>query len=287
MADRFEDLRTFITIVSTGGINAAASELGIAKSAVSRRLSDLEKRLGVALVERSSRRLETTAVGAEYARRARAILATLDELDASPGSGLTSRKITIGASGEIIRHVLTPAIAASASLRTAEVSLRLRSDVGDEADLLIRPSEPRSTGRRLLSTELVICACPRYLDKHGHPDEPRALDAHGAIATGDVPVEWLLGSLRRPASKIAIVTSDLDAAAAAAVAGLGICQVPKFVAAAALADGRLIHLLPEQTPQPLTFDVVAADAAGQDAARIVDALVDAVADGAHGHRRGR
>lgn len=287
MPDRFEDLRTFTTIIAAGGINAAAAELGIAKSAVSRRLSDLEKRLDVALVERSSRRLEPTALGAEYARRARAILASLDDLDASLASGGERPTASISAPAALIRHVLTPALAASA-LAISGMLIRMSDTYGDDADVLVGPPDHhRGAGRSLLSTSLVICASPGHIEKYGRPEEHRDLDSHAAVAIGDGPAEWQVGDRRRPATTVAIVTSDVDAAAAAAAAGLGMAQLPDYVVASALAEGRLVQVLAGETPRPIPIEARVGAAAGMDAGRLIDALAKAISAGPPVLRGGR
>lgn len=276
MADRFEDLRTFTTIIAAGGINAAAAELGIAKSAVSRRLSDLEKRLEVNLVERSGHRLEPTALGAEYARRARALLASLDDLDTSLSSGGDRANASISAPSALIRHVLTPAIAAS-SLAGSGMLIRMSETYGDDADVMIGvPDHRRREGRRLLTTSLVIVSSPDHIKRHGRPENERDLDVHAAILVGGAAAEWLVGDRRRPTAKVAIVTSDVDAAAAAASAGLGMAQLPDYVVADALADGRLIQVLAQETPPPSPVEARIGANAGIEAGRLIDALADAI-----------
>lgn len=286
MADKFEDLRTFTTIIAAGGINAAATELGIAKSAVSRRLSDLERRLGISLVERSGRRLELTAIGREYARRARAILASLDELDASLGHDGERRSVTIEASAALIRHVLTPAIAASTALVESGMLIRMSETFPDEPDVLIGlPDHRRGPGRRLISVALVLCASPEHIERHGRPGDQRDLDDHPAIAIGDEPAEWLVGDKRRSIAKVSIVTNDVDSAAAAAAAGLGLAQLPDYVVAAELGDGRLVQLLSDDAPRPVDVEARVGEGAGIDASKFVDVLADAIAT-IHGRRRG-
>jgi DNA-binding transcriptional LysR family regulator len=257
VADRFEDLRTLLTVISAGGVNAAAAELGIAKSAVSRRLSDLERRLGVALVDRSGHRFALTLVGLGYARRARAVLTSLDELDASvePGSG--RRAISLHAPSALLIHAVVPVIGVMRAT-LAEQQLLLHLSGGESGadygpfDIVVSEQAPGELplGRRLFQSRYILCASPSHLAVYGLPKEPRDLDHHPAIASDDDKPNWSLGQRVREITQVSLVSHDVEAAAAAAVAGLGLAQLPDYVAAAALADGRLIHVLPGHEPPP-------------------------------------
>jgi DNA-binding transcriptional LysR family regulator len=224
VADRFEDLRTFLTIVSAGGVNAAASGLGIAQSAVSRSLSDLERRLGVALMDRSHRRFELTATGFEYARRARAVLTSLDELDASVEPRSERPIVKRRAPSVILTHAIVPALAAIRErLEETQVLVSLFNDDGNENDeapdvlitdrMLGGDREPRL----LFTSTLLLCAAPSHLSTHDAPREPRDLDLHPAIVIGRGEPEWHLGEQRRTIAQVSLISDDIDAAAAAAV----------------------------------------------------------------------
>jgi DNA-binding MarR family transcriptional regulator len=110
VADRFEDLRTLLMVISAGGVSAAAAEMGIAKSAVSRRLTDLEKRLGASLIDRSSRRLKLTVVGADYASRARSVMAEIDALDASVAVAEPRRTIVVRGHADVLSYAIAPVL---------------------------------------------------------------------------------------------------------------------------------------------------------------------------------
>ena len=253
MVDRFEDLRTFTAVISCGGINAAAAELGIAKSAVSRRISDLEKRLGVLLIERSTRRFEPTAVGIEYASRAVAILTSLDELDTSLASGVQGGMITVCAPLSLITHRIIPALGATGMALNGLV-VRFVSDPSEAlaCDISIAlETPPGRASRELLLTKPVVCASRAYLAKRGVPDNPQRLDGHVAIAiAGRRQPTWRLGQGERRMPVTAISVTDDDAAAAAAVAGLGLVQLSDYVVVKAIADGRLSRVFEKYDPTP-------------------------------------
>lgn len=286
MADRFEDLRTLLTAISVGGVTAAAAELGIAKSAISRRLSDLERRLGVELIDRTRRRFALTSAGAEYARRARMVLASLDDLDASVAPSEHAPIVGLRAPAVILTHAVLPAIAvARAALADERMILRLiteRDAAANATDLVIDADHGSGAGRLLLSSGLVLCASPAHLAFFGTPLEPEDLDRHPAIAIGPPPQEWRLAGGSRPMNRLAVTTLDVDAAAAAAIAGLGIAQLPDRIATPAIADGRLIRLMAALAPPPIRYTLAVSQDASRHARKLADAIVAAFRPAAEG-----
>lgn len=263
-------------------MSAAADELGIAKSAVSRRISDLERRLGVALVDRTSRRFGLTASGTEYARRARLVLESLEELDASLAPSSAPVAVSLHASSALLAHVIAPALPAIGLANDEGAAvLHLSSGVADTApaewDIVVTesPSGSGSPGRTLLTTSLVICGAPRHFAIHSPPLEPKDLDGHPAIAM-ETASEWRLSSRNRPLRNISLVSQDLAAAAAAAVSGIGLVQLPDYVAADAIAEGRLVRILDHHQPPSLEVKAVAREGAGPEVHRIIDALAGAI-----------
>ncbi|MEN3339397.1 MAG: hypothetical protein V7647_3073 [Acidobacteriota bacterium] len=255
MADKFEDLRTFVHVMSAGGIIAAASEMGIAKSAVSRRVSELEGRLGVTLISRSTRSFEPTRAGIEYFRRAKAILASLDELDASASSTLGWRRFRIAAPASVIIHLLPDRLRKrSRDLDGVVVSL-LATREGEEdagrSDILIGGNEVVGAMNRAFGSHaLVICASPAYLEARGSPTVPGDLRGHNLIAVRCPADEWELSEPWRGPARTALITPDEESAARAAASGLGLAQLPDHVVAHALESGRLIPVLTDFAPPP-------------------------------------
>ncbi|WP_177171673.1 LysR family transcriptional regulator [Sphingomonas palmae] len=277
MTDRFEDLRTFVTVISCGGVNAAAAELGIAKSAVSRRLSELEERLGASLVERSTRRFEPTALGLEYYKRAGDILASLEQLDAAiaaaPNGGAT---LTISAAQPVVTHVLLPALASTAFLE-ATSSLRLKivprqSGVAGDADMIVS-EEPVSgwESRPLLSTVLKVCGSPAYLAGRPSITDPSAFHGHVSIAW-DGTTDWRLRDRARKAPAAALTTATVIEAKAAALAGFGLAQLPDFLVAEEMRDGSLVAVLQDLEPPATQLRVFYAADAELSTRQAVDAL---------------
>jgi DNA-binding transcriptional LysR family regulator len=274
VVDKVEDLKTYLAVLDAGGVNAAAAELGIAKSAVSRRLSDLEKRLGLNLLDRSTRKFEPTAVGAEYARRAREILAALEELDASMTPGGIGRTVTILAPAEIIAYKLIPALRAVRDHQPG-VSIRfLAEDDGSGTDVLIGSGR----GQLLFTSRLILCASPAHLKNAGTPRSSQDLDAHAAIVIEDgTPARWRVGGAERKMACTATIVPDGQAALAAAAAGLGVAQLPDYLAATAVAEGRLIELLQGQAVPTTSWSASFGKGADLDVRKLLDALAASLA----------
>lgn len=191
MADELNDLRLFAGMVEAGSLSAAARQLDSSAAAMSRRLAALEKRLGVRLVTRTSRRFELTKEGALFHERAVAILQSLDdaESEVSAQARIARGLLCVGAPSEIGRKQIAPLIERFSD-RYPEVEVRLvLSDIGldvidDNLDVAIRIGLPPDTGviaKKLLASRRVVCAAPAYLARHGKLETPDDLIHHDCI----------------------------------------------------------------------------------------------------------
>ena len=275
MADKFEDLRTYVTVVTCGGVNAAAAELGIAKSAVSRRLSDLEARLGVALIERTKRSFEVTAVGREYFRRANEILNTLKQLDEHVGADGPARTVTVSAPAAVLIHLIAPALARLA--RQSDLKpIHLTERGSGATDIAITVGRGTPDGfavREVGRFDKIVCAAPKYLEARGTPQLTADLASHHGIAiVGAGDTDWLLvgGAPRPPA--IVLSVPDEETGLAAALAGIGLVQLQDFVAADAIRSARLVQVLKSSTPPDSGIWLTHADDAPTSVRSIADAL---------------
>ncbi len=258
--DRFAELRAFTEVVRTGAFVKAADVLDLSKTAVSRQVSDLEKRLGVRLLNRTTRRLSLTDEGQRFHEHARTVLA---ELEAAEADVMTRARevtgllrITAPLSFGILRLApLWPEFRALHPGATLDVTLEDRVvDLVDQGyDLAIRIARlPDSTlvSRRLASTRMVLCAAPAYLRQHGTPRHPRELAAHATLAytywsSGD---EWQFAGPQGPASVRVqpwMHTNNGDICRAAALAGSGVILQPSFLVAEDLRRKTLVELMPE------------------------------------------
>lgn len=295
MTDRFQEMRVFAAVVEAGGFTAAAGRLGMSKAAVSRHVAELEERLGVRLLHRTTRRLSSTAEGELFYARCRELLARLDEAEAELGSGSTAAqgvaRVNVPLSFGLMHLApLWPGLLARHPGLELDVTLSDRVvDLVDEGyDLALRIGQlPASSlvSRRLAATRLVACAAPAYLAAHGAPARPAELARHAVIgyslfAAGDY---WsFTGALREETVKVQprMRTNNGDTCRAAALAGQGIILQPSFMIGADLAAGRLVELMPGW--RAITLGIYAVYPSRKFLApkvrAIIDFLVEAFAD---------
>jgi DNA-binding transcriptional LysR family regulator len=258
--DKFLEMKTFVAVVDAGSFVKASDAQGMSKPAVSRYISDLESRLGVRLLQRTTRRLSLTDEGHIFYDRCRNVLMAVDEAEteiasrSSEASGLVriNAPLTFG-----ILH-LAPLWGEFRRLHpkvTLDITLSDRvADLVEEGfDLAIRIAALPDSGlisRRIATTRMVLCASPHYLALHGVPRHPSELATHAVIAynqlsSGD---EWHFDG---PEGKVTvrthpcISTNNGDTCRAAAVHHQGIVLQPSFLVSEDLASGALVELMPE------------------------------------------
>ena len=256
--DRFEEMHTFIRVVKAGSLSGAAERLDIARSAVSRRLADLESRLGVQLLTRTTRRINLTESGRQYYERCQRILADMEEAELAITSGDIALSGTIRIAAPLsfgISH-LSPLLNAFLQ-QHPEVKLEL--DLNDrtlnfmeeDVDLAIRIGHlPDSSlvARKLASAQLILCASPAYLARHGKPTQPQDLEQHTGLTYSYAESHyWHFEG--DDGNDIAIRIHDRmranngDVLLKAALDGLGILMTPSFIGTEAIQQGKLIPIL--------------------------------------------
>jgi len=258
--DKYQEMRVFAAVVDAASFVGAGEALGLSKAAVSRHVAELEQRLGVRLMHRTTRKLSLTPEGEVFLARCRDILATIEASEAE----ISTRSVT--ASGLLkvsvpvsfgIRH-LAPLWSEFLALHpqvTLDVQLADRViDLVDEGfDLAVRIARlPDSSlvSRRLASTRLVLCAAPSYLARRGTPRHPSELSAHDVVgyslmAMGDL---WQFTGPQGPVSakvRPRMWSNNGDTCIAAAVQGAGIQLQPTFLIDQELASGQLVEVLPQ------------------------------------------
>lgn len=259
--DRFQAMSVFARVVEAGSFVGAAERLGISNSAASRLVSELESRLGVRLLHRTTRRLSLTESGRLFYERCTQVLTDLEEAEASVGA-LSSEprgtlRITCGQSWGVLR--LAPAIAGFSSLHPSvrfavDLSDRLVDLVEEGFDLAVRTGPVASAtlvARPLGDTRMIACAAPAYLERHGTPQEPGDLVRHNCIAYAYASGQgaWRFsdrdGRSHQVRTTGTVLSNSGDLAAAIAVRGMGIAFEPDFIVAEDLAAGRLVRVLPD------------------------------------------
>ena len=200
MPNAFQEMAVFSKVVAAGSLSAAARELGLSPALISRRLAGLEARLGVRLINRTTRSLRLTDEGAGYYDTCTRVLAEIEEADAAVSAGRVepqgALKVAIPASfGH--RHVapLIPEFASRYPQVRLALSLSDRNvNVIDEGfDLAIRIAHLEDSSlaaRRLAPNRRVVCASPAYLERHGTPRTPQDLAQHNCLTANDFVMNW-------------------------------------------------------------------------------------------------
>jgi len=261
--DRFEVLDTFVRVVEAGSISGAAERAGVAKSAVSRRLAELEQHLGAQLFRRTTRRMDLTATGRSLYERAVRLLADLQETELAVSSehGALSGSLRVAAPVSFgLRH-LTGAIDAFLQ-RHPEVQFDLdfndrQVDILQESfDVAIRIAELADStliARRLAPIHSTLIASPAYLQHHGTPRTPAELTQHRCLVYTNLPepAVWSYrdnnGETARVKVNPVLKANNGDFLRSMAAAGQGIAQQPTFICHDAIEQGELVPVLSDYT----------------------------------------
>jgi DNA-binding transcriptional LysR family regulator len=257
--DKFDDLQAFVAVVEAGSFTAAADRLDVAKSAISRRVSSLEERLGVQLLRRTTRRLNLTETGQSFYEHSARILADLDEAEAAVaqqhgelrGNLRVALPMSFG-----LRHMSAPI--AEFSRRHPRVTFDLnlndrRIDLVEEGvDVAIRIgrlADSTMIARRLFEARTVLCAAPAYLEERGAPQTPDDLLDHDCLAYSNLPDpgRWVCtdseGDRHTVNVNVVMTASSGDFLCEAAAEGLGVALQPTFIAADQIRSGALLPVL--------------------------------------------
>lgn len=256
--NRSGEMEVFVRAVELGGFSAAARELRMTPSAVSKLVTRLEGRLGARLVNRTTRRLELTPEGVVFHEKAQRILADIEEAERSASAAdRPVGRIRINTSASYGTHILAPILPGFLA-RYPDLSVELvQTDkvvdlLAERADIAIRAGELASSSlvaRRLGETELMVVAAPHYLDAMGRPDTlaginrlnrlgftyMRASDAWHMVADG---VEQSV------TARSTVHASDGEALRYLAIAGAGMTRLAGFTVRADIGAGRLCQVLP-------------------------------------------
>ncbi len=254
------DLAFFVLLAKLGSMSATARELGVTPPAVTKRLMMLEQRLGVRLVNRTTRRISLTGEGENYLAQATQILGSIRDMEESVASGRAAPKglLRVNATPGFGRTRIAPLVSTFAHAHPdVEVQLQLTdrpiSLVEEAYDLAIRFGElpdTRLSARKLMTNRRFLCASPQYLKQAGEPQTPAELHRHRCILhrqNDDVYGTWRLEKGRKvELVKVrgAVSSNDGDVVLNWALEGHGIVQRSEWDAAKYLASGRLREVMP-------------------------------------------
>lgn len=281
-----QTLQTLVAVIDAGGFTEAARRLGISASMASRRVAALEAGLQVTLLHRSTRGMSLTLAGQRFVQRCRELLEGLelacDELR-RPGDEL-SGQVRITAPQSLGAAILAPVLARLMHEHPGlDVDVLLddrRIDlVGGAVDLALRAGplpDSRHIARQLTVVRGTLVASPAYLARHGTPRQVADLAQHQVLTHSELGPRglWDLGQDVAPRQRVR--ANNFDMLHALALAGAGIAPLPPFQGQQALADGRLVAVLPQVRLPGITLWAVAPPATRLPGR--VRCVIDALAD---------
>ncbi|TIN02469.1 MAG: LysR family transcriptional regulator [Mesorhizobium sp.] len=262
--DRLESMAVFVKAVDLGSFAAAAVALDISGPMVGKHVRFLEERLGVRLLNRTTRRQSLTDFGRAYYERCRLVLAEAEAADALAADQFSEPrgKLRVTMPAHFGRHCVTPVLLKLArQYPMLELDLSLSDRFADLAedgyDLAIRTGalgdKAGVIARRVARQDMVVCAAPSYLRNHGEPRQIEDLADHQAIVyrrLGQIIQPWLFAREGQPVQEIIptgrLRLDDLDAIADAAADGVGLAWLPWWLVRERIEAGVLLALLPDQ-----------------------------------------
>ena len=256
--NRLEELEAFVAVVDFRGFSSAGEKLGIAKSMVSRRVSELEKRLGVQLLQRTTRRQSLTEAGREFHQRALQILADLNEAEQVVAdrqcqvAGKIRLALPLGLGTNQLAEPISqfmddhPEIEIEIDLNDRQIDL-----IEENIDLAIRVGDLEDSSliaRKLASVHFAICASPAYLARFGEPQHPAELSAYEVLVYSNVAVgrQWFYqqdGKRVSPRMKYRLSANNGEFLAAVARRGQGIVSGPLALLQDLIERGELVQIL--------------------------------------------
>jgi DNA-binding transcriptional LysR family regulator len=261
MMDNLTGMRGFAMVVETGSFTRAAELLKMPKSTLTKAIQTLEAHLRIKLLNRTTRRVVVTPDGAAYYERLIRVLDEFDDLNGSVASAQSSPsgRLRVEMGGPIAQEIVIPALPEFQE-RYPDIRIELTiSDrqadlIGENVDCVIRAGnlhDPSLIARRLADIAIITCAAPSYLARYGRPTDPFELEAQHQVVsymnarTGQfLPFDFTRDGKKvevRCRSKLAV--GEGITYVSAALAGLGIIQVPSFLVRDAIATGALMTVL--------------------------------------------
>ncbi len=269
--DRLTEMQIYVAVAECEGFAAAARRLGISPPVVTRAVADLEARLGVRLLNRTTRYVRATDAGQRYLDDARRVIAAADEADEA-AIGVNSEPrghLTVTAPVLFGRIYVMPAIVDYLQrYPAAEVSAlfvdRVVNLLEEGVDVALRIGELGDSSFKALRVgrvRRVLCASPDYLARQGVPENPDALTGHSIIVATSLGanVEWRFMQDKTPwvvRIKPRLSVSSNDSAIEAAVRGLGIARLMSYQVAPEIDSGKLKILLSEYETAPVPIHIV-------------------------------
>ncbi|WP_207061195.1 LysR family transcriptional regulator [Motiliproteus sp. SC1-56] len=269
--DRIDAMRAFVAVVQEGTFTRAAERLDTSPQLISKYVSQLERHLGVRLLNRTTRKTHLTEAGARYHQRAQMVLNDIDELENQLGEMQTQARGVLRISAPVsfaTRHMAPLLSAFKQAHPEVSIDLQLNDrkvDIVEEGfDVALRIGHLKSSSliaKRIAPVRVLLCASPDYLDRHGTPEQPEDLRAHSYLRYSYLeldsrePLHRGLQS-RGGNNRGDMVSNNGDVLVEAAIAGAGIALQPTFISGPAIREGRLKVVLPDCEPEPMALYAV-------------------------------
>ncbi|HEY0121190.1 MAG TPA: LysR family transcriptional regulator [Rhizobium sp.] len=270
--DRYDAMRVFTRVVERRSFTLAAEDAGLPRSTVSDAVKELEARLGVRLLQRTTRYVSPTLDGEAYYLRCLSILADIEDAEGAFAGAKPKGLLRVDVHGTLARHFVLPNLPAFLAIYPEiEVYMsegdRLVDLIREGIDCVLRVGTPQDSdmvARRVAMLDEITLASPAYVAEFGMPTHPHALDGHRMIgfrssATGSVlPLEFMIdGNIREITLPATVSVNAAESYLAAAKLGLGLIQIPRYHADAAIAAGDVVAVLedfpPTSTPVSLLY----------------------------------
>lgn len=269
--DRLDAMHLFSRIVELGSFTKAADELQLPRATVTHAVQQLEARLDVRLLQRTTRHVSPTPDGQAYYLRCQQILQDVEEAEATFSSTSKPRgKLRADLQGTQALHFVLPRLG---EFHAKYPDIELEIGLGDRfvdlvregVDCVLRSGEPKDSsmvGRRVAVLAQVTCASREYMQGRKVPqslDEFRMLDAvnYAGVSERILPFEFLIdGEIHRVQVGGSVTVSSAHAYAACCLAGMGFAQIPRYHVEAHLRSGALVEVFPDWAPPPLPVTVM-------------------------------
>jgi DNA-binding transcriptional LysR family regulator len=285
------EMNAFVRVVERGSFAAAATDLGLTPSALSKLITRMEDRLGVRLLTRTTRKLALTVEGELFVARSRDILASIEaaEAEVMAASERPRGHLRISVGTAVAKQILRPALPLFFE-RYPDITVELHvSDrqidlVAEQVDVALRSGalgDSTLVARKVAEATRVICASPDYLRKHGAPRVPADLLRHNCLTLpGPAWAQWPFHThegINRLAVAGSFTSDNADLLLDMAIAGLGIARLADFMVARAVQQDALVPLL-EDSHVPESFPIHALTVPGRHRAPRIRAFIDFFAE---------
>ena len=270
--DRFDAMRIFVRILERRSFTVAAADLGLPRSTVTDAVKHLEKRLGVRLLQRTTRHVSPTLDGEAYYRRCVAIIADVEDAEGAFSGAKPKGLLRVDVHGTLARHYVLPALP---QFLEAYPEIEFHMSEGDRLADLIRegidcvlrvgvPQDSDMIARRIAMLGEITLASPAYLDRFGIPEDLQSLATdhrmvgfHSTAIGGILPLEFTVrGEIVNVTLPTTVSVHAAESYVTAARTGLGLIQVPRYHVTGMMAAGELVEVLPQFPPAPTPVSIL-------------------------------